>query len=64
MHIYVLLFMCIYREGLPTEAAASTQGAVDEEDYKLYCHCNRVSFGKMVMCDNPKVSNFSCITMA
>jgi hypothetical protein len=68
MHIYVLR---LFREALPvpSEAAACTQGVVDEEDVKSsttrkYCDCKRVSLGKMVACDNPKVSRFSCINIA
>ncbi|XP_001602319.1 inhibitor of growth protein 1 [Nasonia vitripennis] len=51
----------------PTPAPASAAAKEEEDGEPLYCVCNRVSFGKMIMCDNDACLaewfHFSCVNL-
>lgn len=50
---------------ITTTAAAGGDDVVEDEDMNLYCFCQRLSFGEMIECENPKCKyqwfHFECL---
>lgn len=50
------------------ESPLKNDDSDENTDEPLYCTCNRVSFGKMIMCDNDSCSlewfHFSCVNLS